>query len=404
MYWVFSILFHIWIWLFEFPIDDISIKFVSYWVLLEATFSSWILSNGLYGAHNLRTSSLRHKDSCIHHIKTLFLEGSIVWQLCLLFLFFRLKRFISLDLSGLFYFVRYLNWAVWPSMWCNFLDISSVKQFLGPLEATFSSWILSNGLYSAHNLRTSSLRHKDSCIHHIKTLFLEGSIVWQLCLLFLFFRLKRFISLDLSGLFYFVRYLNWAVWPSMWCNFLDISSVKQFLGPLEATFSSWILSNGLYSAHNLRTSSLRHKDSCIHHIKTLFLEGSIVWQLCLLFLFFRLKRFISLDLSGLFYFVRYLNWAVWPSMWCNFLDISSVKQFLGPLEAMFSSWILSSGLHCARELRASNLKHKVCCFHQLQTLFVESNIFRQLDSRFLSFWLASWGGSKLKTFAVNVER
>ena len=80
------------------------------------------------------------------------------------------------------------------------------------------------------------------------------------------------------------------------------------------------------------------------------------------------------DLLGLFYFVRYLNRAVWPSMWCHFLDTSSVQQFLGPLEATFSSWILSTGLHCARELRASNLKHKDCCFLQLQTLFVSDNL------------------------------
>ena len=47
----------------------------------------------------------------------------------------------------------------------------------------------------------------------------------------------------------------------------------------------------------------------------------------------------------------------------------------------------ASQLHCVREQRASNLKHKDCCFHHLhlQTLFVESNFVRQLDLRFLSF-------------------
>ena len=102
------------------------------------------------------------------------------------------------------------------------------------------------------------------------------------------------------------------------------------------------------------------------------------------FLFFRLKHFFFLDLLGVFYFVWYLNRAVWLSMWCYFLDISSVKQFWGPLEATFLSWILSSGLHCAHELRTSNLKHKDCCFHQLESFkfFVENNIVRQLDSRF----------------------
>ena len=47
--------------------------------------------------------------------------------------------------------------------------------------------------------------------------------------------------------------------------------------------------------------------------------------------------------------------------------IYSVKQFWGPLEATFSSWIMWSRLPCARELRASNLKHKDCCFDHLQT-------------------------------------
>ena len=59
--------------------------------------------------------------------------------------------------------------------------------------------------------------------------------------------------------------------------------------------------------------------------------------------------------------------------------------FWGPMEATFLSWILSSGLNCARELRASNLKHQDCCSYHLQTCFVESNVVRQLDSRFLSF-------------------
>ena len=177
-----------------------------------------------------------------------------------------------------------------------------------------------------------------------------------------------------------------------------------FLGPMEATFSSWILSSELLETHNLRALSLRHEDSCIHYIQRLFLEGSIVRQLYLLFLFFRLKRLVFLDILGLFYCVRYLNWAVWPSRWCYFLDIASVKEFWGPLEATFSSWIRSSGLHCARELRASVLKHKDCCLHQLQTLFVEDNIVRQLDLRFLFIWIAREGSPKLKTFAINVER
>ena len=38
------------------------------------------------------------------------------------------------------------------------------------------------------------------------------------------------------------------------------------------------------------------------------------------------------------------------------------------------------------------------------TLSMKRNIFQELDSRFLSFWLASWGGPILTLFAINVER
>ena len=62
----------------------------------------------------------------------------------------------------------------------------------------------------------------------------------------------------------------------------------------------------------------------------------------------------------------------------------SGEQLWGPLEATFSSWILSSGLHCTCELRASNKKHRDCSFHHLQTLFLGDYIVRQLDLRFLS--------------------
>ena len=80
----------------------------------------------------------------------------------------------------------------------------------------------------------------------------------------------------------------------------------------------------------------------------------------------------------------YLNRAVWLSMWCHFFDIYSVKQFWGPREATFSSWILSRGLYCAHELRASNLKgllwrlfdNLICVFHTL-TSYICSNILNE---------------------------
>ena len=96
-----------------------------------------------------------------------------------------------------------------------------------------------------------------------------------------------------------------------------------------------------------------------------------VWRLFDNYIYFFLlltHTFRLFSCIGLFYFVQYLNRAVWPSIWCHFLDISSVEQFWGPLGATFSSWILSSGLNCARELRASSLKNQDCCSHHLANL------------------------------------
>ena len=152
----------------------------------------------------------------------------------------------------------------------------------------------------------------------------------------------------------------------------------------------------------IRKIDLRFRHLQLHLWEWRFFDNYICFFL--FFLRFLRKRFAFSDLLGLFYFVRYLNRAVWPSMWCHFLDISCVKQFWGPVEATFSSWILSSRQKCARQLRASSLNHQECCFCHLQTWFVEGNVVRQLDSSFLSFWLASWGGPKLKTFADNVGR
>ena len=57
-----------------------------------------------------------------------------------------------------------------------------------------------------------------------------------------------------------------------------------------------------------------------------------------------------------------------------------------------------------KKVEKSNFKQKKHSVPSSSTLFMEDNIVRQLDSRFLSFWLASWGGPILTTFAINVER
>ena len=108
-----------------------------------------------------------------------------------------------------------------------------------------------------------------------------------------------------------------------------------------------------------------------------------------------------------------LFWSIWIWFFQFSIDVIFCAiailfvSYWGPMEATFLSWILSNGLNCARELRASNLKHKDYCSHLLQTWFVEGNVVRQLGIMvyFLkSFWLAIWGGRKLETFADNVER
>ena len=101
---------------------DILILFVSYWGLMEATFSSWILLSELSSAHTLlkelsgthilKASNLIHKDSCIHYMQTLVLGENVVRQLCSLFWFFWLARFVSLDVLNPCFFVPYRNLAV----------------------------------------------------------------------------------------------------------------------------------------------------------------------------------------------------------------------------------------------------------------------------------------------------
>ena len=92
--------------------------------------------------------------------------------------------------------------------------------------------------------------------------------------------------------FYMKRYRNRSIWISVWYHFSDISILFNSLwDPMEATFSSWILSSELSGTQNLKASSLRHKYSCIYHMQTFFMEGSIVRQLYWLFVFFWLARF-----------------------------------------------------------------------------------------------------------------
>ena len=199
---------------------------------------------------------------------------------------------------------------------------------------------------------------------------------------------------------------NRAVPNSVSCHFCDIAiRLSRFWVRIAVTFLSWILSSELSGAHNLRRD--------VQAWDTITLV-SIICKYCLL------KGTLS---DNFIYLLSSLTSAFWlfrcigPFLFCAVCE----SGFL-TFNVVSFSWYLfcqgvlgSSGGHvfvedpvkwiyCARELKASNLKNRDCSFHQLQTLFVEGNIVRQLDLRFLSVWLISCGGQKLKTSAVNVER
>ena len=132
----------------------------------------------------------------------------------------------------------------------------------------------------------------------------------------------------------------------------------------------WVIRNPQSESFKLETIRLLYPS-----IQTLFPEGSIVRQLPFFLLLTHTFRLYSS--IGHFIFC-----AISESGCLTFsMGSFSVKQSWGHLEATFLSLILSSRLHCARELEASNLKHKDCCFHRLQNLFVEGSIVRQFDSR-----------------------
>ena len=253
------------------------------------------------------------------------------------------------------------------------------------MKATFSSWILLNGLSGTHNLRVSSLRHEDSCFHHLQTLFVERSLVRQLYLLFFLFSLSRFVFLDVLSLFPYCpisesgcltfHLLSFLCYLDPVCQLLGSYGGHVLVDSVKRAILRPQTENLQLETQGLLFSSCANVVSGKEHCPTtLFTSFVLSTETFCLFRFIGSFLFCAISESGC------LTFNV-----VSFLDISSVKQFWGPLEATFSSWIRSSGLHCARELRASNLKHKDCCFYQLQTLFVEGNVVRQLCSRFLSF-------------------
>ena len=130
-----------------------------------------------------KSSSLQKNRHSVPSSPIALVGVKIVRQLYLFFLFylfFWLAYFVFLYVLSLFHIVTCRNLVVWISDWCHFCDILILfVRYWDPMEAMFSSWILSSELSGAHNLKAPRLKCRDSCFHHKQTLFAEGSIVWQ---------------------------------------------------------------------------------------------------------------------------------------------------------------------------------------------------------------------------------
>ena len=234
--------------------------------------------------------------------------------------------------------------------------------------------------------KSSFIQKLDMGFHHLQLYLWE----WRLFdnyIYFFFLLTNTFYLFRCIGPFLFLCDIGIGVWISPWCHFGDMSILfSGFESPLEATFSAWFLTSGLSGAHNLTTSRLKRKDSCLHLGQTLFVKRNIVRQLCLLFfhlwadtfcLFRCIESFpyCSISESGCLSF--YLLSFLW------YLD--SVCQLLGSygghvLVVDPVKWAI-----WRPNLKASSLRHKDSCIHQMQALFLEGSIVRQLYSLFCSF-------------------
>ena len=275
-----------------------------------------------------------------------------------------MARYVFLDTLKFLHNVRYRNLSVWISFCTN----SVVSRICSAVFEVLWKHCLSRGYcqvgcllprswgHPAWNLRTPVSIICKQCLW--KRAFLDNVF----CFIFPF---------DWHGMSFQVHwasYIKCAIEIGLFgfqCGILYyLNSIQQFLWSFRGLFFAvdpvkWALCHPQTQKLQRETYELSFSSSVT----------IVCWrERCptTFFLFsFWLKRFVWLDVLGFFYFRRYLNRADWPSIWCLFLDISSVRQFWCPLKATFSS--LSTGLHFAHQLRAFNLKHKDCGFHQLQT-------------------------------------
>ena len=145
---------------------------------------------------------------------------------------------------------------------------------------------------------------------------------------------------------------GYIVFPIM-CNIAHIEPFLQIWSRMAATFSLCILS-GPSGTHKLKAFSLKQglmfpsfasvtcrREYCRPTTSWIFYN-----LLTNSFCFFKnIGPFLFCEISE----SGCLTFNVLSFFWY----LHSVKQLWGPLEATFSSWILSSGLHCTRKLRAS---------------------------------------------------
>ena len=157
----------------------------------------------------------------------MFVERNFVQKLYFLYFFlsntFRLLR--SFESFSILFQIGL--WLFDISSVVNFCFFDSVFSYRGPVEATFSSWILSSGLSCAHKLRASNMKHNYSWFLHSQRMFVDGS---PFCL----FRAFESFSISDTGCLIFIcchSCVNLILFVSFW-------------GPMEVTFLSWILSDG----------------------------------------------------------------------------------------------------------------------------------------------------------------
>ena len=186
-------------------------------------------------------------------------------------------------------------------------------------------------------------------------------------------------------------------------------------GPMEATFSSWTLSSGLIRAHKLRASNSKHMGSCFHHLQTLFVEGSLVRQLYLLFFLLLTHTFCRFRCIEPFPYCSIsesdcliFHIGIWLFDF-SFVVIFVLSRFCLSVNGVLwkpcshrgscqVGWIVPASL----ELPIWSIKTVVPIICNLS--LCKATLSDNLVYSFKSFWLASWGGRKLETFADNHER